>query len=63
MDVNCCEKANNYVKEEEEEEDIETLKKRIKGHALFRLLIERHLDCLKVRLYIYISYLSPFFLI
>ncbi|XP_052186129.1 homeobox protein knotted-1-like 2 [Diospyros lotus] len=36
--------------EEEEEEDKETLKKRISSHPLYALLIDIHINCLKVGL-------------
>ncbi|KAF1001977.1 uncharacterized protein LOC141702738 [Apium graveolens] len=32
------------------EEETETLKNRIRGHDLFRLLLEKHMECLKVSL-------------
>lgn len=43
------------IEEEEEEEEIETLKSRIRGHDLFRLLIEKHMECLKVLAYLFIT--------
>ncbi|KAK1390106.1 hypothetical protein POM88_018284 [Heracleum sosnowskyi] len=42
------EKGKTSLIEEEEKEEIETLKSRIRGHDLFRLLIQKHMECLKV---------------
>ncbi|KAH9794444.1 hypothetical protein WN944_011421 [Citrus x changshan-huyou] len=51
--------ANNNVSDENckkgfvadvEEEDVETLKRRISSHPLYGLLIQSHLNCLKVSL-------------
>lgn len=47
-------KPDNSTRIEAEEqitegnEEMETLKNRIKGHDLFRLLLEKHMDCLQV---------------
>ncbi|XP_057443464.1 homeobox protein knotted-1-like 6 [Lotus japonicus] len=42
--------VDNYKEEEEESEveNNETLKRRISSHPLYELLVEAHLDCLKV---------------
>ena len=54
------EKAGDGRRQDEEvevtrDEEMETLKNRIRGHELFRLLIEKHMDCLKV-----LTFLSHF---
>lgn len=54
------EKADDGHRQAEEvegtgDEEMETLKNRIRGHELFRLLIEKHMDCLKV-----LTFLSHF---
>lgn len=35
--------------QQQQEEDAIDLKKRISGHPLYELLVQTHLDCLKVR--------------
>lgn len=37
-----------------EEEDVETLKRRISSHPLYGLLIQTHLNCLKVSIYMHL---------
>lgn len=39
-----------------EKEEIETLKNRIRGHDLFRLLLEKHMECLKVFIFLFLSF-------
>ncbi|KAL5748712.1 hypothetical protein ACOSQ2_026009 [Xanthoceras sorbifolium] len=41
-------KAKKVVVEEEEEENNEALKRRISTHPLYGLLLDNHMDCLKV---------------
>lgn len=41
-----------------EEEEIETLKNRIRSHHLFRLLLEKHTECLKVLIVLFPSFNS-----
>ena len=48
---------HNEEEEEEEEENNEILKRRISNHPLYGLLVEAHLDCLKV---FKLSLLFPF---
>lgn len=42
----------NQKPEEYQDDDDETLKTRISAHPLYGLLVETHLDCLKVRIYL-----------
>lgn len=42
----------NEKPEENQDDDDETLKTRISAHPLYGLLVETHLDCLKVRKYL-----------
>lgn len=39
-----------------EEEEIETLKNRIRSHDLFKLLLEKHTECLKVFILLFQSF-------
>lgn len=45
----------NEKPEENQDDDDQTLKTRISAHPLYGLLVETHLDCLKVRIYLYLS--------
>lgn len=47
--------------EEEEEKNNEILKRRISSHPLYGLLVEAHLDCLKVPFPLFLS--TPSFLL
>eukprot|EP00257_Ricinus_communis_P027211 XP_025014625.1 protein KNATM [Ricinus communis] len=45
-----CKNGSSRAAKEEEEEEEKEIQKRILGHPLYSLLVETHIDCLKVGL-------------